>query len=227
MRKLTLWRTHGTDTETMGYLEVNGKFFGYTLEDPIRERKIYGDTCIPFGKYQVRNTYSSKFKRKMPLIYNTYSLNVLAPNGDSWSGIRIHGGNTHLDTLGCPLIARNQGINTPRKFGNKTFNNWVQGSLEKELTNLIGDDTWELEIKHIDEQENKTLLRYKTPLMKSNEVFTLQTRLKLLGYNPGVVDGIFGRTTEDAVKKFQSANGLVNDGIVGKKTLEKLYGNSK
>lgn len=36
------------------------------------------------------------------------------------------------------------------------------------------------------------------------------------------VDGVFGKTTEDAVKKFQKENDLFTDGIVGKKTLEKL-----
>ena len=38
-------------------------------------------------------------------------------------------------------------------------------------------------------------------------------------------DGIFGKGTEDAVKKFQQENGLVVDGKVGPKTLEKLMSN--
>ena len=39
------------------------------------------------------------------------------------------------------------------------------------------------------------------------------------------VDGIFGKGTEDAVKKFQQENGLTVDGKVGPKTLEKLMSN--
>ena len=38
-------------------------------------------------------------------------------------------------------------------------------------------------------------------------------------------DGIFGKGTEDAVKKFQQENGLTVDGKVGPKTLKKLMSN--
>jgi len=46
----------------------------------------------------------------------------------------------------------------------------------------------------------------------------LQEALKTLGYNPGPVDGVFGATTEAAVKAFQQARGITADGIVGKIT---------
>ena len=46
----------------------------------------------------------------------------------------------------------------------------------------------------------------------------LQEALKALGYNPGPVDGVFGATTEAAVKSFQQAKGITADGIVGKIT---------
>lgn len=52
-----------------------------------------------------------------------------------------------------------------------------------------------------------------------SEVSKIQSRLKEWGYYGGAVDGIFGTATRDAVKKFQRANGLVPDGIVGSKTL--------
>jgi murein L,D-transpeptidase YcbB/YkuD len=46
----------------------------------------------------------------------------------------------------------------------------------------------------------------------------LQEALKALGYNPGPIDGVFGDTTEAAVKAFQQARGITTDGIVGKVT---------
>ncbi len=52
-----------------------------------------------------------------------------------------------------------------------------------------------------------------------SEVSKIQGRLKEWGYYGGAVDGIFGTATRDAVIKFQKANGLVPDGIVGSKTL--------
>lgn len=51
----------------------------------------------------------------------------------------------------------------------------------------------------------------------------VQTKLKSLGYYTYTVDGIWGSRTRTAVKKFQTANGLVSDGIVGAKT-EKALG---
>ncbi len=57
---------------------------------------------------------------------------------------------------------------------------------------------------------------------KSYQVGVVQFRLNLLGYNCGKVDGIFGNGTYKAVCKFQKANGLVVDGIVGKNTINAL-----
>ena len=60
------------------------------------------------------------------------------------------------------------------------------------------------------------------PVLKkgSNDpaVKDLQEALKALGYDPGPVDGIFGTTTESAVKKFQQAREITADGVVGRVT---------
>ena len=53
-------------------------------------------------------------------------------------------------------------------------------------------------------------------------VFELQTALNLRGFTPGFIDGTFGATTQDAVRKFQASKGLVADGIAGKLTLTAL-----
>ena len=55
-----------------------------------------------------------------------------------------------------------------------------------------------------------------------NEVRQIQTKLKQWGYYNGNVDGVFGSKTLDAVKYFQSKNGLTVDGIAGTKTLNAM-----
>ncbi|MBE5756938.1 MAG: spore cortex-lytic enzyme [Clostridiales bacterium] len=57
---------------------------------------------------------------------------------------------------------------------------------------------------------------------KGADVKKMQQKLKNWGYYKGSVDGIFGSKTKEAVKYFQRRNGLVSDGIVGKKTLSAL-----
>jgi len=59
---------------------------------------------------------------------------------------------------------------------------------------------------------------------RGQAVIRLQTALRSAGYNPGPIDGIYGSQTVAAVKSFQRANGLVVDGIAGRKTQNALYG---
>jgi N-acetylmuramoyl-L-alanine amidase len=52
----------------------------------------------------------------------------------------------------------------------------------------------------------------------------LQQRLLELGYSEvGTPDGIFGKMTDSAVRRFQQNNGLEADGYVGPKTWGKLF----
>ena len=61
----------------------------------------------------------------------------------------------------------------------------------------------------------------------SNAVRNMQYTLYELGYYDGSVDGIYGSTTEDAVRAFQIQNEIKPvDGIAGNATLQKLYSSS-
>ena len=50
----------------------------------------------------------------------------------------------------------------------------------------------------------------------------VQTALTNAGFAL-VIDGLVGRHTKSAIKKFQKNIGLIADGIIGTKTLNKLY----
>lgn len=54
------------------------------------------------------------------------------------------------------------------------------------------------------------------------DVRDTQAMLRDLGYYSGAVDGVFGDTTDQALRAFQEKNGLVVDGIIGPKTNVKM-----
>jgi Putative peptidoglycan binding domain len=54
------------------------------------------------------------------------------------------------------------------------------------------------------------------------QVKTLQRALASLGYSPGSVDGQYGSATERALARFQQAQNLAADGILGPATLAAL-----
>ena len=60
---------------------------------------------------------------------------------------------------------------------------------------------------------------------EGDNVWALQILLNGLGYSCGTVDGDFGSKTDTAVKKFQKAKGLKQDGVVGAKTWSAILGN--
>ncbi len=97
---------------TIGRLYRNGQMMCNTLEPPdrgltsdmtlaqIRRIKITGHTAIPTGIYEIRLTYSYKFRRVLPELVSV----------KGFSGIRIHGGNRVNDTAGCILPGENKQV---------------------------------------------------------------------------------------------------------------------
>ncbi|HNX14110.1 MAG TPA: L,D-transpeptidase family protein [Oscillospiraceae bacterium] len=58
--------------------------------------------------------------------------------------------------------------------------------------------------------------------MTGSDIYNTQIMLKNLGFYTGLIDGIFGEGMERAVKSFQRTYRLNDDGIIGKKTFEKI-----
>lgn len=94
--KLVLQRLISTPKSTIGELSVDGIHECVTLEDALREHKIFGQTAIPIGLYPIALTWSPRFNRTLPLVQNV----------PGFDGIRIHLGNTAEDTAGCILVGQ-------------------------------------------------------------------------------------------------------------------------
>ena len=64
------------------------------------------------------------------------------------------------------------------------------------------------------------------PVLKEGDtgkqVMLLQDSLRLVGFNPGTSDGVFGAKTTLALKQMQAATALKMDGVFGAKTLSAL-----
>lgn len=102
--ELTLVRTWDSAQSTIGELYVNEvpERFCYVLEDVVRSGpKVYGNTAIPSGRYEIAITFSNRFQKYLPLLINV----------PGFAGIRIHPGNTAADTEGCLLPGFTKGKN--------------------------------------------------------------------------------------------------------------------
>ena len=89
---------------TISQVFVDGELMCFSIEDPVRESKIKGQTAIPAGTYKVglRNSprFSGKFKHDMLWVQNV----------PGFEFILIHWGNTVDDTEGCLLVGQTIGV---------------------------------------------------------------------------------------------------------------------
>tara|TARA_R100000234_G_scaffold117531_2_gene96166 strand:+ start:1041 stop:1565 length:525 start_codon:yes stop_codon:yes gene_type:complete len=96
----------------------NRKFLCYTLEDESREEKVYGETCIPEGEYNIEfrkeGGYHNKYSKRFADIHKGMLHIVDVPN---FEYILIHCGNTDEHTAGCLLVGDTQENNNIKTSG--------------------------------------------------------------------------------------------------------------
>lgn len=103
-------------------------------------------------------------------------------------------------------------------FGGNTLRAVIDFQKNNNLTQdgIVGRNTWNALLNI---NPSATTLRLGS---KQSAVMYLQRLLLSFLYPITSLDGIFGPNTERAVKAFQTENGLVADGIVGRNTWQKL-----
>ena len=109
--RLELYRYSSEKYSTLGILmlvddETDKKdFLCFTLEDEKRETKVYGETRIPEGTYQIEyrkeGGYHNKYTKRFPNIHRGMLHITNVPN---FEYILIHCGNTTEHTHGCLLV---------------------------------------------------------------------------------------------------------------------------
>ena len=138
-------KVFGNDIYTISKMFIDGVYFCDVLEDTIRvlpsvcpntpkgidckcPQKVKGKTAIPAGRYRCAFNISNRFNKKLLLLLNV----------PHFIGIRVHGGNTAVDTEGCLLLGENKVkgkvINSTRTI--EKFNEII----EKEF--LSGKEIW-------------------------------------------------------------------------------------
>ena len=117
--ELTLNRKYRLSGYTIGKLYVNGDYWCDTLEDTdrnlyqgmgtewIRQKKVPGETAIPYGRYRITlKVQSPKYSKKKSYDkIKGYLPRLLEVPG--YQGILIHIGNYPKDTDGCILVGKN------------------------------------------------------------------------------------------------------------------------
>ena len=94
-------------------------------------------------------------------------------------------------------------------------------SLEEELQRKDEEiSSLENELTRLSSSKQRAGTQDVAPLRLSAK--QIQTALKNSGFYKGQIDGKLGSQTKEAIKAFQKANDLKPDGIVGKRTTEKL-----
>lgn len=139
-------------------------------------------------------------------------IKAVAADEADWPTIQINDTGHEVYAIQHLLRAHGYNLTVDGIFGPVTQSRVEDFQTDNNLTEdaFVGPETWQKLIIQV--QQGKT----------GQEVRAVQRLLRdKFGYNI-TVDGIFGPDTANAVKQFQTANGLASDGIVGPKTWQKL-----
>ena len=116
--KIKVLRISMQKDSTNGLMFIDDKFVAYTLEDEERAQKVYAETAIPRGTYEIKFRKEGGFHNRYAKKYSDIHKGMLelqdVPN---FEYILIHPGNTDENTAGCILVGDSQENNYIKKDG--------------------------------------------------------------------------------------------------------------
>lgn len=108
--EIKIVRKYFKEEYTIGNVFVDGKWFSNSLEDKdrgltddmtlsqIKKIKVYSETAIPYGRYEVKSYFWPKYRKVYPWLQNV----------KGFAGILIHAGKKADHTSGCLLLGENK-----------------------------------------------------------------------------------------------------------------------
>ncbi len=110
-----LLRYSSKSKTTLGVLLINNKFQCYTLEDRYRKEKVYGETRISAGTYELAlRNYGGHFDRYTEK-YEGHKGMIQVKEVPNFTDILIHIGNYSEDSHGCILVGSSANNNVKKK----------------------------------------------------------------------------------------------------------------
>lgn len=102
--KLNLFRYGHTLDSSGGALHVDGLFHCHTVEDEPREKKVYGETRIPAGTYEIKLRRAGGMHERYGKAYPWHRGMLWLQDVPEFEWIYLHPGNYESQTDGCVLV---------------------------------------------------------------------------------------------------------------------------
>jgi hypothetical protein len=103
--EINVLRYSDNGESTLGLMFIDGKFECYTLEDEARTNKVFGETRIPEGEYEILlRTEGGHHARYIRRFGDMHFGMLHLQDVPGFQYILIHIGNDDDDTAGCLLV---------------------------------------------------------------------------------------------------------------------------
>tara|TARA_R110000796_G_scaffold170121_4_gene286986 strand:+ start:151 stop:897 length:747 start_codon:yes stop_codon:yes gene_type:complete len=232
---LKVQRTQLGSDATNGELFIDNVRECFTLEDEVRDGpKVYGETAVPAGEYEITLRTVGGFHTRTKKHYDNkrgfgpgwHQGMLWVRNIPGFQFILIHPGNDQFDTLGCLLVGQTQQDLDKNKDGFIGQSRAAYESLYPKVRDaLLAGEKVTIKYTNLGQVDSKLvndkIVRKEEHLLNKGDnglnVKFLQNIL--LSWDSGCLpkfgaDSDFGGETLEAIKSFQSSQGLQPSGSI-------------